>query len=1404
MQRQIATRNQRKKELESSIKNPKSLISIDGLLDGMTALVLDCEPMKKNKNIDNFLSRYGPQGRIILDKRTNLNDFIIIKTIGRGAFGKVQLVKLKENNQVYAMKTLSKFEMIKRQDSAFFWEERDIMANANSEWIVKLHFAFQDFNYLYMIMEYMPGGDLVTLMSNYDIPEKWAKFYCAELVLAIEAIHNMGYVHRDIKPDNMLIDRHGHLKLADFGTCIKVNRDGLVRCDTAVGTPDYISPEVLKSQGGEGVYGRECDWWAVGVFLYEMLVGDTPFYADSLVGTYGKIMDHKNHLHFPIECDISSKSRNLIIALLSDRSQRIGRNGAHEIKQHPFFIDESWTWTNIRQTVAPVVPDLISDEDTSNFDDIDKDDPGSEETFPVPKAFVGNHLPFIGFTFSNQVDDALSENSNLSESIISSRTDIDQEMNELTIRVQELEQKLKQEKTISIDMESKLVILQDENHQIMIEHKQTQGKYLKCNEELMLLRQEILKKERQIEEEKENIKKFDFALNELKTKYDKDRQLLNETVNQKKDLNETVINLEKKNSDIMESLNGQTNLNNQLKSQYSSLLKINSSLEKTIDELREKTNNLSIQKDLLDNEIENLKNTVENEKKLNQTLTTRLNNLETNFQALNSENSKLKDKESFSLNEISKLKAIRNQLEKDKASLELQLKNIEQNMCNQNDFLIKNQENSDLPSNSIVNEILKKFNDERQARQIYEEKTIDYEKTLKSVNLDLKYLKDDLLKKEKEFYEESIKLMNVKRDLELEMSKKNQELNEYSTEISNLKIKERHMNKICSDLKEENSNLREECDKLRKLSFDIENNKIKKLQDEIDELKMMNQLYRTQKLESEEDIADFQRNSEILKEDNFQLRRELKSMSQKYDTEFSARYKAEQKIISLEQSLNFELQKTDEKSEKYLNEIEALKDQIRNLNSTNEELIIKHNQLKDEMGQVRSSEDVEKQRLKVQLNNEKKLTEEAVKKLLQVYQEKKPKNASGTEAKRLEKEKKTLQQELTKERDNYAKMHKQLNQEIQQLKEDLDKREQEIFKYKSLVSSSVSHGLGMINNLVTNTTLNISSSHHPVSPMSSSVNLSSYSISSSNNLDETLESDNTDRLENWLSIPNKRNIKKYGWKKLFVVLRKGKLFFYNSLRENKESQEPYMTIDLEKVYHVRAVTQTDVVRAGTKEVAKILQILFDVNAVSGPGSYNLLGITNEKKSHSNQSIMFPSGLEGSPLMNNTNMSTSTLHSNETFGDSALGSLIRGANGLLDDGPSRLSSDTLSVGSNDSADKHRDGKIFIKGHKFIDIKYRMPTYCDACSKPLWDLFNPPPAIECLSCHMKIHQEHYTNEKDSFQPCLLNDDNISARDLLLLCSTPAEQQVWINKIKKFIPKKGPHSHPSNQSLLSQKSN
>lgn len=166
--------------------------------DAVTALYNDCNfpVLKRIRNIDTFLSRHQPSISLLQDHRLKDSDFSLIKVIGRGAFGEVRLVRHKESRKVYAMKRLNKSEMIRRADSAFFWEERDIMAHAESEWIVRLHYAFQDIQNLYMVMEFMPGGDLVNLMANYDITEQWARFYVAELVLALDAIHSMGYIHR--------------------------------------------------------------------------------------------------------------------------------------------------------------------------------------------------------------------------------------------------------------------------------------------------------------------------------------------------------------------------------------------------------------------------------------------------------------------------------------------------------------------------------------------------------------------------------------------------------------------------------------------------------------------------------------------------------------------------------------------------------------------------------------------------------------------------------------------------------------------------------------------------------------------------------------------------------------------------------------------------------------------------------------------------------------------------------------------------------------------------------------------------------------------------------------------------------------------------------------------------------
>lgn len=391
-------------ELLRQLVDPRSPINVECLMDTLCAVVQDCKipVLMRMKPVDNFVNRYDPVVQKLAASRMKVSDFRQLKVIGRGAFGEVHLVRHMKTNNVHAMKMLNKDDMIKRADSAFFWEERDIMAHANSEWIVKLLYAFQDQRHLYMVMEYMPGGDLVNLMTSYEVSEKWTRFYTAELVEALAALHSMGYIHRDVKPDNMLISHSGHIKLADFGTCVKMNENGVVRCSTAVGTPDYISPEVLRNQGQDSEFGKEVDWWSVGVFIYEMLVGETPFYAEALVSTYTNIMNHKTSLKFPDEPLISTQAKDIIKKFLSAAPERLGKNSVDEIRSHKFFKNEEWNFDTLRDATPPIIPSLKSDDDTTHFEEIETRDRDNAGDFQLPKTFNGNQLPFIGFTYSNE------------------------------------------------------------------------------------------------------------------------------------------------------------------------------------------------------------------------------------------------------------------------------------------------------------------------------------------------------------------------------------------------------------------------------------------------------------------------------------------------------------------------------------------------------------------------------------------------------------------------------------------------------------------------------------------------------------------------------------------------------------------------------------------------------------------------------------------------------------------------------------------------------------------------------------------------------------------------------------------------------------------------------------------
>uniref|UniRef100_A0A8C1QHC0 Rho-associated protein kinase 2 n=1 Tax=Cyprinus carpio TaxID=7962 RepID=A0A8C1QHC0_CYPCA len=1307
--------------------------------DSMNALVLDLDfpALRKNKNIETFLNRYEKVMGQIRELQMKPDDFDRVKVIGRGAFGEVQLVRHKASQKVYAMKVLSKFEMIKRSDSAFFWEERDIMAFADSPWVVQLCCAFQDDRSLYMVMEYMPGGDLVNLTSTYDVPEKWAKFYTAEVVLALDAIHSMGFIHRDVKPDNMLLDRYGHLKLADFGTCMKMDGTGMVHCDTAVGTPDYISPEVLKSQGGDGYYGRECDWWSVGVFIYEMLVGDTPFYADSLVGTYSKIMDHKNSLNFPDDVEISQEAKNIICAFLIDREVRLGRNGIEEIKRHPFFKNDQWTFSTIRETAAPVVPELSSDIDTSNFDEIEEDK-GEVETFPTSKAFVGNQLPFVGFIpyeialFSTQLQKKLHSLEEQLNNEMQAKDELEQKYRSNCSRLEKITKELDEEINSRKGLETTLRQL--EREKALLQHKSVES-------------------HRRAESEADRKRCLENEVNSLRDQLDEMKKK-----NQNSHIsNEKNIHLQKQLDEANALLRAESDAAARLRKTHTESSKQLQQLEAHVRELQDKCCMLENSKLTLERDNISLQAALDTEKREQTQGSETISDLQARISGLEEEVKQVRQALSKAETEKRQLQEKLTDLEKEKSNNQIdmtyKLKMLQQGLeqeeaahkATKARLADKNKISESIQGakSEAVKELEQKLQEERLSKLRVENRMLELEKKNSMLDCDYKQSLQKLeeLRRHKERLTEEVKNLSLKIEQEVQkrtltqndLKVQNQQLSTLRTSEKQLKQEINHLLEIKRTHAYELTEYSLPYSQTHNLNLERQDSdgQMKELQDQLEAEQYFSTLYKTQVRELKEECEeknklykDMQQNLQELQEERDSLAAQLEITLTKADSEQLARSIAEEQYSDLEKEKIMKELEIKEMMARHRQELaekdttitsleeanRTLTNDVANLANEKEELNNKLKETQDYLQNLKNEEQSITQvklALEKQLQSERTLKTQAVNKLAEIMNRKEvrgggSRRGNDTDVRRKEKENRKLQLELRSEKEKLnstiIKYQREINDMQAQLADEsqvrielqmaLDSKDSDIEQLRSLLNS-----------------LNIQS-------------LDSASMSSGPDMD-TDESLSESRLEGWLSLPVRNNTKRFGWERKYVVVSSKKILFYNS-EQDKEHSNPYMVLDIDKLFHVRSVTQTDVYRADAKEIPRIFQILY----------------ANEGESKKEQEL--------EPLP----------------GD-------------------------------------KSSYICHKGHEFIPTLYHFPTNCEACTKPLWNMFKPPPALECRRCHIKCHKDHMDKKEEVIAPCRVNYDVSTAKNLLLLALSQEDQQKWVSRLMKKVPKKPPAPEASHRS-------
>uniref|UniRef100_A0A182PT53 non-specific serine/threonine protein kinase n=1 Tax=Anopheles epiroticus TaxID=199890 RepID=A0A182PT53_9DIPT len=1048
--------------LEQKIRDPASIGNIECLLDTLTALVADCDHdnVKIIKNIETFIKRYKNLAREITNLRMNPTDFTFIKLIGRGSFGEVLLVRQKATKQVYAMKRLSKYQMITRSDTAFFWEERYIMANANSDWIVKLHYAFQDAKYLYMVMDFMPGGDII-------------------------------------------------------------------------------------------------------------LIGDTPFFSDSLVGTYGKIMDHKNCLEFPENARISENAKSLIKGFLSDRTVRLGRHSVEEIKSHPFFINDTWTFENLRQSVPPVVPELSSDDDTRNFEEVKKKN-SIGTNIPTPTTFSGDHLPFIGFTYSPDYQLLSGESGEAADGDgVEDTTDNKEAATTKAHRhrpsnnaeLMRLESMLQREKQAVEALEKQERTLRQQIELITKRESDIQTLANEYERDLTMLKHSFREVQRRADGEQETRKKLESVLVETKQRLQEERNLRTRELNNLQQYTDRIGALEKQLADVQEKYKAEVETGQKYKKQMAELRLVSSNAEQKALDLQSMMLGLQTMRDMLQQEMGELQSQLAQERNTRLKRMELQKELEVKVQSMCADMERIAAREAQVFADNRTLVDRISELEKENASMECELK-------------------------AIQSRYDQELAEEKLARQKAEQNSQEKERQLSMLSVDYRQIQQRLQKLEGEYRQESEKVVALHSQLEQEQSKKNSLLSEISlqsSEVAHLKSKELQSQKELQQLRDARKKLEEDISNVKK-QHNTDILQMKEVQDQLEVEQYFSKLYKTQYNELRDEMKDHMRELQKLDDERSNLMHQLQLANVRADTEALARSIAEETVADLEKEKTMKELELKDLLTKHRNELAAKEAMLSAMKDAEAELKKslgnKEYELEDVMQQSKKQQE-ELYRLKYELGeldkcraklvNETILKQQAVNKLAEIMNRKdnnltgkqKMKVNSTAELRKKEKESKRLQQELSVERAKYDELCQKHNETIGQLSYARD--------YNTKLQMEIDCKATEIEHL-----------HMKLNETAS--------LSSVDN--DMLEENQDSIFEGWLSVPNKQNIKRHGWKRQFVVVSPKRIIFYSSEQDKQNTSDPLLIIDLSKVFHVRPVTQGDVIRADPKEIPRIFQLLY--------------------------------------------------------------------------------------------------------------------------------------------------------------------------------------------------------------------